>query len=417
MITMDSKLDKFANGCLLLVPFFVIGLHRAVTIVLLASFVIWLWWGRKKTYEISNFQRWFFYSGALVFLVALAMLVWADFPEKGHRELEKYLRLMLCYPFIVMLTLARTKAHFFWIGIAVAGVVTGIVAVVDEFVLGKVRANGLGTLNPIFYGNYSILFSFLSLLGAFWFRGQNDNRYFYLGIIGAAGGFVALVLSSSRGGAIAIPIYGILCLAFFIANKNYRAVAACVLMAVAITASLVFASSMMRDRFLVISDEINAYIVEGNEKSSVGLRLYMWETAWHAFVEKPIIGHSTGKFSGLPYKSTLRDSYPEENNPHGHAHNEYLQTMATRGLLGLAPLLLLLFLPLLLGLRFVRKKNIFYGFSLIGVSLGFAIYGLTDMIFMKSTGADTYVYLVSALMVLGGKSLSEHVCENGEKAA
>ena len=44
MTTMDSKLDKFANGCLLLVPFFVIGLHRAVTIVLLASFVIWLCW-------------------------------------------------------------------------------------------------------------------------------------------------------------------------------------------------------------------------------------------------------------------------------------------------------------------------------------------------------------------------------------
>lgn len=405
---MQSLLNKYVNACLLLAPVLVVSAHRVVTFLLLVSFFLWLFWARKQQPEMSSHQRWLFFSAAGVFGVAALSLVLAGFSGEGHRELEKYLRLMLCYPMMAITMVAARKAHLFWFGVVIAGVTAGATSVYDVYWLSKLRANGLDTLNPIFFGSYSLLFAFLSFNAFFWLGARGFTYSRWLALLGVLGGTTGLLLSGSRGGAVAVPVYMSVVFLFFLLTRNFRGATAFLLVAIIAIGSFFYAApSLMRDRLADIVLEYEGYIERGEDRTSIGWRLYMWETSIYAFFDKPLLGHGVGNFQGLPYKSFLRDEYQEELNTSGHAHSEYFQTLATRGIVGMVPLLALLLIPAHLSLRLLRDRNIIYGVSLLGTVAGFSVYALTDVVFMKSTGADTYAMLVSLLVVLGINAGSE----------
>jgi O-antigen ligase len=61
-----------------------------------------------------------------------------------------------------------------------------------------------------------------------------------------------------------------------------------------------------------------------------------------------------------------------------HAHNIYLQVLATRGIIGLAILLSLFYLLLKLGVKLIRRDEIFGGYILIITIVLTMVAGLTD---------------------------------------
>ena len=398
---MKGKLNYFVNGVLLISPALIIYTHQLVTALLLISFIVWLFLAKKRPYYLGWDQYALFICSASIFLFALLLLALAGWPDSGFRELDNYSHFLLFYPFVAILARNRANAYLFWLGVAFVGVLGGVTAAIEVLLLGKPSANSFGSLNQIFYGNYSGLLAFLTLFGSFWFTERGDRLGTWLSLAGVVGGLTGLIFSDSRGGIVAIPIFIALCLAYLAIKKSYRLLAFSLVIACVSGGGLLFSASSMKGRLMLIDQEVRAYVVEGNDKTSVGLRLYMWETAWHAFTEKPVLGHGPGHFQGLPYVSFLREHHPQENNSHKHAHSEFLHTAATKGLVGLVPLLGILIIPLMTAIKFIRRRNLIYGFALACIPCGFAIYGMTDTVFLRSTGVDTYMLLISILTVLG----------------
>ncbi|WP_406671981.1 O-antigen ligase family protein, partial [Natronospira sp.] len=84
---------------------------------------------------------------------------------------------------------------------------------------------------------------------------------------------------------------------------------------------------------------------------SMPKRLEMWRFAMIGFGEKPLFGHGTGAFRAVTGPWIERGLAAPIIEPYSHAHSEYLDSLATRGLGGIAALMLLLFVLIYLSLR------------------------------------------------------------------
>lgn len=165
-------------------------------------------------------------------------------------------------------------------------------------------------------------------------------------------------------------------------------------------------SIALKNRIDNVPLHVDAYIDQENVTTSTGIRLYIWETVWYAFLEQPIIGHGPGNFKGLTYQSMLRDNYDIETYIYGYAHNECLHALATKGLVGFVMLFGIFIVPLLAVIRLYRQHEVIYAFALAGTTLIFACFVLTNMVLMKGSGAKLYTFLVATLMSLGFLSIA-----------
>lgn len=138
----------------------------------------------------------------------------------------------------------------------------------------------------------------------------------------------------------------------------------------------------------------------GMLQTPVGLRLEMWTTALHLFHEAPLLGIGTGAYQfgtralvaqggAVPYAASF-----------DHPHSDYLEALASRGLVGFLALLILLAVP-----GWVSWKRLdsmdpkITGAALSGlvVVLGYAVCALTESLFMHSIGIGWYVMLTTVL--------------------
>ncbi len=375
--------------------------------MLLASLFVWLFWGRKQVYEMNPYQRWFLIASSALFLTSLLLLALAGFPDQGGAEVHKYARLILAYPFMVLVVIINPKQYWFWAGITIASLLCGVLAVIDFMIFNNLRANVFGMFNAIPFANHGLLFSYLSFLGFYWFRKNHLPQVSWVCLIGSMSAIVGMLMSGSRGALIALPALTVLIVFYLFREKRFWLIGSFLSILIIVVAMVWQSQSLiLKNRIDVVPTQIDAYINQGDATTSVGIRLYIWETAWHAFLEKPIIGHGPGNFKGLTYHSMLRDNYEVDTNIHGHAHNEYLHALATKGLVGFITLLGIFIVPLLAVVKLYRQQEIIYAFALAGTTLSFVSFGLTDMVLMRGSGATLYTFLVATFMSLGFCSIA-----------
>ncbi|MGH8377493.1 MAG: O-antigen ligase family protein, partial [Gammaproteobacteria bacterium] len=136
---------------------------------------------------------------------------------------------------------------------------------------------------------------------------------------------------------------------------------------------------------------------------SVGERLELWRAAWRLYLQYPWLGVGTGAFQ----ESTLQLVQAHLIMPfagiYDHPHNDYLDALSSRGIIGFAALLGILLLPAWFFTRAVRSDDrIIHALGLAGVLTiaGFAIYALTDTIFLHSMMITWYVIYVALFYAL-----------------
>lgn len=83
------------------------------------------------------------------------------------------------------------------------------------------------------------------------------------------------------------------------------------------------------------------YVDRDSISTTVGIRLYWWESGWIAFKEAPVTGHGNGSTAAMAMQSPLKDW--AESIMHGslherlvptHPHSVYIQTLAEQGIIG-----------------------------------------------------------------------------------
>ncbi len=138
-------------------------------------------------------------------------------------------------------------------------------------------------------------------------------------------------------------------------------------------------------------------------KTSVGQRFELWRAAWRLFLEHPLIGVGTGAYQAKTNQLIRQTKVAPFIGIYDHPHNDYLDALSSRGLLGFVALLAILLIPLWRFLRATRSPaHASHAIGLAGVLMvaGFAIYAMTDTIFLHSIMITWYVIYMALFYAL-----------------
>lgn len=370
----------------------------AVWLLLCSVFGARLWWGRPL--DASTL--------ALTLLIAALGMLWSldTGPEPGIASVEpllKYLAALACLRFLVA---APPHPRALWAGLAVGGIGSGILALVQILGLGLKRAHGF--LNAIQYGDLSLLIGLMALAALTTLWAQLPTRWRAGLGTGAMLGIVGSLGSQTRGGWLAlllmVPVVAIVLARRGLGQRVARAGLGA---AAAVLLTLPFMHDQLNARLQLVDAEVRAYIEHHEVTTSIGQRLEHWRLALHMGAERPLLGWGGDYGAEKQRRVQAHEAHPFVLQ-FDHAHNEWLDMFARRGLLGVTLLLLYLLVPLWLfwptrarvtcpGSETIDPTRL--ALSLVGILLpiGYLGFGLTQVFFSHNSGHMFYLFMLAVI--------------------
>lgn len=290
-------------------------------------------------------------------------------------------------------------------GMAAGGVGALLVAGYQYVVLDWDKA--WGHTNAIQFGGLAMYLGIavwsVALLG-----GKQGRERFVLWLCGACA-VLASLLSETRGAWVIAPILLAGLLMALLHQRRYRmALTAVISVSVFAAAVLIPYGEKFETRSEMAVTELQAYLDNPQQatETSIGQRLEQWRVALYMAQQKPLTGWGTeGVIQG---KQALVDAgwaHPSIMG-YGHAHNEILDMLAKRGLLGL--LLLMLFYAIPLYLFWPTRRRLELAASsermrALGLRLAASMlpvayfgYGWTQVFFAHNSGNLFYLFSLVA---------------------
>ena len=247
----------------------------------------------------------------------------------------------------ILLLCLRYPPRFLWLmnGIATGAIAAGIRALWDQQVTGYERA--FEWMMPIQGGDISMSLGLLSLCGVMWAIKTSSYRHLFYFSIASIMGLLGSILSGSRGGWVLFPVilfvgYRIFRDWFSTQIKWSMALALCLLISFCL-----MPQSGVPQRISQAKNDVQLYFTGENKVTSLGHRFEIWKSSIDSFIKKPVFGwgnHGVRLSQEQQYKSGLITKAAYDFN--GHAHNQFLDEMAKRGIIGLSALLALFLFPL-----------------------------------------------------------------------
>ena len=155
----------------------------------------------------------------------------------------------------------------------------------------------------------------------------------------------------------------------------------------------------MLNRIYQAKKDIQGYAQGRAKYSSLGTRFEMWKASLHIIKDKPILG------AGESSKNAIKKKLIEENQApksilNVHAHNDYLETFSTKGIVGLFLLLGIYLIPLKLFLNVIREnKNNWnvrsYAIAGAIIPMSYMDFGLSSSLFSSNITTITYLLTIS----------------------
>lgn len=353
---------------------------------------------RSFKWRYLDFKEIFFIFSLLIFSI-----LWGLSFESGvglskiNDPFWEYLLAILLFVGAISFTIRR---NFYIYGLVVGCISSAVIAVIQYESLGRAA----GFTNAIRFGNLALWMACACLI--FLFVAKFSNKQKVLVFLGAFFGVVASGLSLSRGGWIFFLVLPFL---FLILVESTEKKIKLLLAAFLSSLVLVLAATsipFVQTRIHSAKNEVSAYFDEspGAAATSVGARLEQWRLAWKMGVEKPwsgwgeegyLAGREMYAAKGLADKTVV---------DFGHAHNDFLNIFAKKGILGVFGLMLVYLAPLVI---FWPQKKYFSLLSeeaaatykavcLIGISIPVAyfIFGLTEYFFYLNIGHVFYLFSI-----------------------
>src|SRR5690606_37828298 len=147
-------------------------------------------------------------------------------------------------------------------------------------------------------------------------------------------GIVGSLLSGTRSGWVGFPFVLAALYVFFsdYFPKKYvwGSIAAGV---IAVTALALLPQTNVANRVGAAFSDIENY-TQGHVNTSVGLRFEMWKSGFFAFSEKPLIGWGEEQFYVFQRQAVQEHGLHPAILNFNHLHNQYVEELAKRGILG-----------------------------------------------------------------------------------
>ncbi len=344
---------------------------------------------RPSQYHLERKDYLVLFSFALITIIAWVSYAHFGFQEYAKQRVEKYTWFLLAIPVYYLFLYTKPRMEIVWAGVVVGcfvafgRAVLEELSLVDEIAWANMQGRANGSMHPIRFGDLSLLMGCIALSGAV----NLTKLKPYARIIGMTAFIVAIgasVMSESRGGWIALPLL----LLFVIISRirssasKWKAVIVTGVVILVVGFALFSFSATIQKRINMAVSDIELYLA-GSSKSPIGARFDMFETALSIFNESPLFGVGVGAYHDYAkkyFKSSDREMSAEVviwKNP----HNEFFLQAATRGVIGVLSILILMMSILIRGLDNSAISAQFASTNLVLIALGYSIFGLTIALF------------------------------------
>lgn len=338
---------------------------------------------------------------AVLCAYALVGIAEAWWDGQGSRGMDRPLRFLLAVPALWWVLRYPPRLSVLWAGIAIGGIGAGGWAGWQKLVEGVERAQGYTYV--IQFGNLSMLLGVLCLAGLGWAHVQRHHRWVWLGLllVGFFGGMLGSLFSGSRGGWVGFPF--VLFVLYRAYGKHLAVWTKLSLIAAVMLAGLmVYAIPQIgvQERVHYAVEDIQRYVSGENRSSSLGARFEMWRGASHLIIEKPLTGWGGQGYAQAMQELGEQGVIDNQAAQYGHAHNEFIDAFAKRGVLGLLVLLALYLVPMRLFAKQLKAPNLATrAVATAGVLLPvtYIDFGLSQAFLNHNSGVMMYAFLLAVL--------------------
>ncbi len=321
---------------------------------------------KGRFYDVVGAEKWLLASFALFSLVSILSFLYWPQTREARMHLEDYATFMLLVPLYLLLRQFNLKVMWLVVMLALVGIVLGCVSIaqfiamkyfgVSILVSGKVFwLRPSGGVNPMRYGAISLVVMAFSLNAILVLR-QKKMWLRLLLVAAVCMGLVACLLTQVRGTWLAIPVLMLFYSVYLYRNGHPKFLVALVVGA-GVLVVVASQTQVLQSRAQLIVSDVDSY-QKGDSKSSIGARLDMFKAAGILIKQRPVFGHGLNSYA---LKATeIRKATPGMSNEVGlwaNPHNEILQVMVEKGVVGLITLLLLFAAPGYLFLRALSKSD------------------------------------------------------------
>ena len=228
---------------------------------------------------------------------------------------------------------------------AIGAIVVGLVGFYDKYILDLPRA--LINRQPIIpAGAAAMVLGLFCLNTAAYYRRRN-TQYFTLFMLAALLGIFCSILTGSRGTW--LPLFLMVWVfAYKFSEGRWKWFSLFILMFV-VMVTLVYSipQTGVQLRLSQAYNDVSLYFSGGNKATSLGLRFEFWKSAIDGFIQRPLFGW--GEQYQLLKDSQLADGTiikAAATSDFTHAHNQFLDNLVKKGILGFFALLAFLLVPL-----------------------------------------------------------------------
>lgn len=300
---------------------------------------------------------------AYFFVFLLSIFLFGD----RARILDRPSRTLLAIPVLFVLLRYPPKIRVVSIGIIVGAILSGISGLIyyikfpqfNRAFQGLPESFGIWhawskSFMAIQSGDMAVSLGIFSLVGAMYYYRQRKYIFVFFALLGCMLGITASILSGTRGGWICIPVLLIVLIAL---NWKYIKFNFIISFFIAVCVASFIGGKPIYQKLQGGFQNINVDLLQYNKEknTSAGIRIELWKDALYTFKGKPLLGVGITDRTKLriEHKQKKLISVPDDFND-THAHNQFLEAISVRGLLGLGALLSLFLWPLWVFLKRLR---------------------------------------------------------------
>ena len=326
------------------------GYNYGSTALLVVSilFVFYSIYKKFKITEIIKQNNPIFFVVSLYFLIALFFII---LHGDKFKLIDNPLRAFLFLSVIIFVIYNKVKFDVLLYSIPVGSFLAGLVALYQYYILHLPGA--FWEQMKIQSGDIAMSLGAFSFIISLYLFDIKKTRFALVTAITGLFGVLASVLSLARGGWVGVPLIFVFVL-YMYRNMISKKLLSAVVLSILVGGISLSTNEQFVGRILDVKNNLSHYS-QNSKDGSIGARLDMWKMGVDAFIEHPISGWSLKALD--EYKKSLADKgiVSREFTVYSHLHNQFIDELAKKGILGGVAILGIFLVPLC---SFYRKQKI-----------------------------------------------------------
>ncbi len=396
-----SVLDVAVAALLICYPVLMFAVKGGMNGCFLALLLISLGVLVKRPQAMSAFvwsRATLWYALSMASLLAAIFLSQSYHQQYSGHPYDGASRFLLAVPVFILLTRVRfSVVAAVQYGFPLAAIAGFLMIKPLSYVEGRY---GIITMDLIHFGDFELILGVLSVLSIN-FGGRDGLVLRLFKTAGFLAGLYASIVSGSRGGWIALPVFLVVFMYFRFGSLKPKAVV--FMLFILLTTFLIayLSSQEIHKRF---DETVHDFaIFHHNPDTGTGVRLQLYQAAAEIFVQNPLFGIGPEGFaSQMEHMLKAEKLTPlAAELGKGEVHNEILSKASGLGIFGLISILSIYLVPLRIFYCSMQAENVRIKQSgLLGMVFvsGFMIFGLTVEVLNLTMAAAFYALTVAVLL-------------------